>query len=81
MSQPIHLKIKMDPQPMEKWGTKPDLNNWESEGGAVQPETFDQLPDDSPVRQGDILKVTGGRVVVENEEYLYEIIVEKQTDN
>ena len=77
MSQPIHLKIKMDPQPMEKWGAKPDLNNWESEGGAIHPGTFDKLPDDSPVQQGDILKVTGGHIVVENEEYLYEIIVEK----
>ncbi len=80
MSQPIHLKIKIDPQPMEKWGTKPDLNNWENEGGAIYPKTFNKLPDYCPVQQGDILKVAGGRLVTENEEYFYEIIVEKQMD-
>jgi hypothetical protein len=74
MPQPIHLKIKMDSQPMGKWRTKPDLNNWDREGGAIYPKTFNTLPDDSPVQQGGILKVTCDRFVTANEEYFYDKI-------
>lgn len=56
------------PQPMGKWDTKPDLNIWQVEGGSIYPKTFDKLPDNSPVQLGDILRVTGGLLVIENEE-------------
>jgi|GEM_PF-6629134 len=79
MSQPIHIKIKIDPQPMEKWDKKTDLANWEGEGGAVHDMPSNQLPAESPVQKGDILKVLDGKVVVEEDEYFYEIRVEKQS--
>ncbi len=77
MSQPIHLKIKMDPQPMEKWDKEPDLNKWEGEGGAIHHMPSDELPAESPIQKGDLLKVLDGRIVVEEEKYFYEIRVEK----
>lgn len=80
MSQPIHLKIKIDPQPMEKWDKDPDLNNWEGEGGALNPKILNGLPDDSPVQKGDLLKVTDGQIILDDDEYFYDITVEKQTN-